>query len=353
MNINDYLDKYQNIPFKKSAFNEIDALIFASLAYPQYDKFIGRKKAVKGTSINSFLKDYDIRDLTNRRKQYIELLKRISVISRYKGLVISNYKHHNDPDSTKQFQAVTFIIKDLMIVSFCGTDGTMVGLKEDINMSYLDITPSDIEAIEYLRFLTKAYPYKKLILVGHSKGGRLALAAAKGLMNKNRIVRIYTFDAPNFQKDFYDDEYQKMLTRVNRYTPDESIIGRLISEPINCRIVKSNNSLIMQHDTSSWEIEGDHFKYEKEYSKRSTRIVNSLNSTFSKYSNEVKKEFTDTLFDLLDRLDIKELTTKEKNLLLIKKAIKKLPFELKKCSKEERTVLKTVLLGTLIDFIKD
>ena len=353
MELEEYLEKYSNVLFKESPFNEIDAMIFASLSYPHYDELFNVKKTNKSKDIQKGISQYDISNLTHRRKRHIGLLNRVNSSNRYKGIKLIKYISNNDKENEKQFQAVSFIIKDLLIVSYCGTDGTIVGYKEDINMSYLDITPGEIEAIEYLNQVSKKYPYKKIIIVGHSKGGRLAICAAKHYKKADRIKTVYAFDAPNFPKSFYDDDYQNILMKIKRYAPEESIVGRLINEPINCRIVKSTNSLLMQHDTYSWVIEDNHFVYLNGYSKRSTKIVNAFNGVVEKYPNDVKKEFTDILFDLFERLNITKLTTKEKNILLLKEALTKLPFEWRKTPREDRKVLRKILFSLIIDFITD
>lgn len=352
MDLFEYFDKYQDKSLKEEPFNEIDALIFSSLAYPKYQDFLEKKKSWNALDVLYSLKRYDYQSLMKRKQQYIELLKRTCSSKRFEGIKLVHFVSHHDEDIDKQFQAISFVIDKLVVVSFCGTDGTTVGLKEDMNMSYLDITPSELEAIEYLKIISKQFPRKQLIIVGHSKGGRLAITSAKFLENKEKLVNVYSFDAPNYQPYFYDDEYKEIDHLIKRFVPEESIIGRLISEPFGCRIVKSTFSLLMQHDTSSWVIENNHFCYLTNFTKRSTKIVNALNSVNSKYGVEVKKEFSDALFGFLEKLEIKQFSDKKTNLAILKEVALNLPGEWKNTPKEERKVLKDILLTTIVDFIK-
>ncbi len=353
MYLDDYLDKYQDISLIESPFNEIDAMIFASLAYPHYGDFLLINKDNSNSDILNALKYYDDSHLMKRRREYLRILSRVAGSNRFSNMKLINYQRNNNPELEKQFQAVSFAFKDYIVVSFCGTDGTVEGIKEDINMSFLDITPSEIEAIEYLSFIAHKYKKKKIYVVGHSKGGRLAITASKYLTKKDNLMWIYAFDSPNYSKRFYDNEYEKISPIIKFYAPVDSIIGRLITEPVEYHIVNSNNSLIMQHDTFSWLIIDNHFEYVKNFSKRSTRIVNTLNSTVVKYDLATKKEFTATLFNLLERLNFDGLSTKEKNLASLKEALKKLPAEWKNTPKEERKVLKEVLSSMILDYIKD
>ena len=109
----------------------------------------------------------------------------------------------------------------------------------------------------------------------------------------------------------------------------------------------------MQHDTSSWEINDNHFCYIANFSKRSTRIVNALNNVNDKYDSETKKEFSDTLFDLVTRLDVTSLSDKNTNMAILKESITKLPSEWKKTPKEERKILTSILLSTIVDYVKE
>lgn len=353
MYLDDYLDKYKDISFLESPFNEIDAVIFASLAYPHYGDFLCITKDNSSSDILRALDYFDDSHLMKRRKEYLRLLKRVAGSKRYEGMSLINYQRNNDKEMIKQFQAVSFAFKKMIVVSFCGTDGTIEGIREDMNMSFLDTTPAEIEAIEYLTHIATKYKKKDIYVVGHSKGGRLAITASKFLTKKDKLMWIYAFDSPNYGKEFYDEEYEKISPIIKFYAPVDSIIGRLITEPIDHHIVNSSNSMLMQHDTSSWIIIDNHFEYCDSFSKTSTRIVEALNSTVMKYDLEVKKEFTDTLFDLLERLNFNGLSTKEKNLALLKEAVIKLPKEWKKTPKESRDVLKSVLMSVAIDFIRD
>ena len=353
MDVFKYLDIYQSIPLDQAPFNEVDAMVFSSLAYPKYEEFLDERKEYNAQEILYLLTRYDETALMKRKRQYIELLHRVCASRRFGDLKLVHFVSHHDIDISKQFQAVSFVINKMVVICFCGTDGTTVGLKEDIDMSYLDFTPAELEAIEYLKLVAKSYPKKDIYITGHSKGGRLAISSAKHFEDKKRIKGIYSMDGPNYQPSFYDEEYKKIDKVIYRFVPEESIIGRLISEPKNYRIVKSKNSLLMQHDTSSWEIIDNHFCYLANFSKRSTRIVNALNGVNEKYDIETKKEFSDTLFDIVTRLDITAFSDKNTNLAILKESITKLPSEWKKTPKEERKVLKSILLSTFVDYMKE
>lgn len=353
MDLFDYLNDYQYVSLVKSPLNEIDMVIFSALAYPHYDEFIGNKETYNAKKMLEFLYNLDVTDMMDRKIDYLRLLKRVCQAPRYQGIKFYHFRVNHDEEATKQFQAITLIIGKIVVVSYCGTDGTTVGFKEDLNMSYLEVTPGEIEAIDYLKYIQKKKNPKYLYLVGHSKGGRLAEYSAKHYDKKERLLGVYTFDAPNFKKEFYDKEYEKISPLINVYLPEESIIGRLITESAHYKIVKSTRHLLMQHDTLSWEIEDNHFVYMNEFSKRSTRIVNSLNGVLDKYDNKTKKEFTDTLFDLIESANIKSFSTKDENIAKLKSAIPLFKDTWKNTPKEDRKSLKLILMSLVVDFVRN
>lgn len=351
MNVFNYLDDYKNVTFKEKHFNEIDALILSMISYVPFDE-MGFKKSIQPASKIVRLIDNYVPPLgTGERKlNYIRLLKEFCLSKRYGKTVFAFFKKERDTTTDKQFQALCLMMNQNLYISFCGTDATTLGWKEDFNMSYLDIVPSEIEASNYANFIAKRIWFKKIYLIGHSKGGRLAITAAKNLKKKKRLGAIFSFDAPNFPDTCYDEQYKAVDPYINSYAPDESIIGRLMPEHRKKKIVMSTNKLLMQHDTFSWIIEEGSFIYTKEYSEKSSRIVKTINHALSTYDQETKRVFVDALFDILERLDIEKLPN-EKDLLAF--FALKLPFiktEWKNTPKEQRDVIKKIIFDLVKDY---
>ncbi|MCB5629869.1 Mbeg1-like protein, partial [Bifidobacterium animalis] len=56
---------------------------------------------------------------------------------RYQNILLSNYINELDYQSIKQFAAITFQLEDSSIyVAFRGTDDTILGWREDFQMTY-------------------------------------------------------------------------------------------------------------------------------------------------------------------------------------------------------------------------
>ena len=351
MDVFDYLNQYKDISFKERRFNEVDALIIALLSYVPFDEIKLPKGKVKTSEVLKLLDFYiPPKNTSERRFKYLRLLKECCLSKRFGNSLFAYFRKERDPLNDKQFQAICVLLNQNLYISFCGTDATTLGWKEDFNMSYLETVPSEVEAAKYVNFIAKKFWFKKIHLLGHSKGGRLSITAAKNLKNKNRLGSIYSFDGPNFPLVCYDEQFKEIDSHIHSYAPNESIIGRLMPEYRAKTIVASTNSLLMQHDAFSWLIEDRSFVYDYQYSEKSTRIVNTINHTLTTYDDETKSLFVQGLFDILERLDIERLPS-EKELLTF--FAMRLPFvfrEWKNTSKEKRDVIKKIIFELFKDY---
>ena len=351
MNVFDYLNYYKNISFKEKHFNEVDALILSMISYVPFDDLGFSKHKQCASDIIRLLDAYVPPLGTGERKlNYLRLLKEFCLSKRYGKTLFAFFKKERDVATDKQFQALCLILNQNLYISFCGTDATTLGWKEDFNMSYLEIVPSEIEASNYANFIARKMWFKKIFLIGHSKGGRLAITAAKNLKNKKRLGSIYSFDAPNYPSVCYDEQYKSVNHLIHAFAPNESIIGRLMPEYRAKKIVCSTNKLLMQHDTFSWLIDDHSFVYTNEYSEKSTRIVKTINHALQTYDQETKHLFVDTLFDILERLNVERLPSEKDLLPFFALLFPSLKQEWKNTPKEQRDVVKKIIFDLVKDY---
>lgn len=352
MDVFNYLEQYKNISFKEKRFNEVDALIMAVLSYVPFDELKLEDKKASASEIHKLIEQYQAPVNSSERKlKYIDLLKRFCKSQRFGKAVFAFFRKERDPLNEKQFQAICIVLNDNLYISFCGTDATTLGWKEDFNMSFLEIVPSEIEAARYANFIADKFWFKKIYLLGHSKGGRLAITAAKKLNKRKRLAGIYSFDAPNYPSSSYDKSYKEIDSYIHAYTPNESIIGRLMNEYRAKKIICSTNKLIMQHDMFSWKINGNSFEYTNGYSDKSTRIVNTINKTLTDEDEETKRLFVETLFDLIDRIDISNIPAKKELVPFALTAFPTVRREWKNTSKEKRKVVKKIIFELIKDYL--
>mgnify|MGYP002508155868 CR=1 FL=1 len=98
------------------------------------------------------------------------------------------------PREETQFAALTVLPGDgSVFLAFRGTDGTLVGWKEDFNLSFMDVVPAQLEAAGYIQDFAASFP-GQLRLGGHSKGGNLAAAggALSAVKVRDRIASVWS-----------------------------------------------------------------------------------------------------------------------------------------------------------------
>ncbi len=254
-NILDYIIWRGDLSFNQSEINELDNIIFARFSYLPF-KNIKIEKTETIESIAKKMKELNIEEfLWEDDKDFIYYLGKSN---RFKNLEISDYIEVIDNSAEKQFAAVCISISNkLKYISFRGTDSSLVGWKEDLNMSFMEHVPSQREAVNYLNNIGKKGRYK-FILGGHSKGGNLAVYSAIFCEDKvrNKIEKVINADGPGFDRKIIETEnYKKILDKIETYIPQSSIVGRLLEHEEEYQVIESIQKGIMQHDIYSWQIE--------------------------------------------------------------------------------------------------
>ena len=149
LNFLDYLDWRGDIKFKERPINEVDNLIFSTLAYTDMEGLVHED----GITISELYQAY-VNAGYNQSNMVINpklLLEKTAKSERYKSVLVKCYVNEIDTEKHLQFSAVTFEIDEkLYYIAYRGTDNTLAGWHEDCNMSYLPKTPGQFEAAEYL-----------------------------------------------------------------------------------------------------------------------------------------------------------------------------------------------------------
>lgn len=137
---------------------------------------------------------------------------------------------------------------------------------------------------------------------GHSKGGNLAIYSASmcNRRTQNRIRTIYNDDGPGFTEEMLQEPgYLLMEERVQSFSPEHSVIGRLLHHRGECTIVGSSAKGILQHDALSWEVQGNHFVYRNQFTKQSDLLDDTLKKWLRNMDAAQKREFVENLFATL------------------------------------------------------
>lgn len=331
-NIFDYVKKYGRFTFKEKEFNDLDNLVFSSLAYLNFSKDI-----VNNNSLEEVAKIYlennkykEVAKLGIAQKEAYLLLEEIIKQPRYKYITLSNYEYSNNKDM--QFSALKFrISKKLIYISFEGTDELISGWKEDVQLACFFPVPSQKEAIKYAKRNIKLFG-PKVIIGGHSKGGNLALVSAMylNIFKYLKLKKVYSNDGPGLRKkEFKSLKYKRVRKKLVHIVPNYSMIGILLRND-KYKVIKSSKKNILCHAISNWEVKDDRL-VESELSKKSKNLEQRLIHWLETHTDIEKIKLTNTIFRILEDCNIKTVMelTKIKNIINVMKEIKNIDEETK------------------------
>ena len=153
---------------------------------------------------------------------------------RFSDVEMSAYCEQFDGGAQTQFAAVTFRLPSgTLVVTFRGTDDSLVGWKEDFNMAFQYPVPAQVSAAEYLKKVASLWD-GPILLTGHSKGGNLAVYAAMNAEDeiKDRVECIYSLDGPGFPEEVVKSfEYASVSDRIVKIVPDSSVVAMVLENP--------------------------------------------------------------------------------------------------------------------------
>lgn len=321
-NMFDYLEWRGDLTFDCAPFNEVDSLLFSWLVYVAFDGIVPESQKEQPIRIRDasrlFFRTHDLerilKETLSCTRNSAQLLKCMAESRRFSDVLLTGFVNRIDYEKETQFSAMTLRFGNHQTyVAFRGTDDTLVGWKEDFNMSFLPTVPAQVMAKEYLEEAARFNP-GPLYVGGHSKGGNLAVYAGVTVSEpvRKRIERIYNNDGPGFADlEKLEPVYSEMLPKTETYVPQSSIVGMLLEREGDYVVVQSAAWGLHQHDASSWQISGDHFVTVAALSETSQLITDTLREWLTHISTEQREHFVEVLYGILETTQAK--TTEELN----------------------------------------
>ena len=254
-NVFDYLAWRGDLPFSVAPFNAVDSLILSRLSYLPFDGVV--PAAFTGAMrISDAAAAMHSEGLQYRLAEDERLLDTLAASPRFQNAQLCGFVNLLNPVEEKQFAAVCIHLEgELPYAAFRGTDGTLVGWKEDFNMASSKAVPSQLEAAAYLNEASGTFS-GRLRAGGHSKGGNLAVYAAAFCRPsvQARIEAVYNHDGPGFLEETTErPEFARVRDRVHTFVPQSSVVGMLLEHGERTTVVHSTNTFLLQHDLYSWE----------------------------------------------------------------------------------------------------
>lgn len=305
--VSDYIDFRGDLSFEVSPLNEIDLYIISKLGKPDYTGIVpeGFGGIPVEEAVPRFLEKYypaepDLGALAS--PEILATIKRMPDEERYRGLILTAYTLRISEKTVEQFSAMTVILPDgTAVVTFAGTDDTLVAWKEDLLMAADNAVPAQKDAAAYLEMAAGKLP-GKIIVAGHSKGGNLAVYASAMASEdtRARISGIYNFDGPGFHHAFLSDPgYLSVKSRIHSILPRNSMVGVLMNRGEEISVAACAKHGIAAHDGFTWEVGRTAFVRAPSLSRESLAFKDSVSHALEGMDREERRAFIEELFSAL------------------------------------------------------
>ena len=317
-NVIDYIDWRGDITLRTSPFNEIDALALTQLAMIDLEGIVPTLEEGGFVTVGEAAERF-FEDKKRSRaplgliipKEIITIFEKMGKSERFSNMRLGCYVNNTDKAAEQQFSALTVRLGDgSFFVAFRGTDDTIVGWKEDLNLAFMPSIPSQIEAVSYFDRVGKLIR-GRVRVGGHSKGGNLAVFAAVKCRDnlRERITEVYNFDGPGFGASFISlDEYRQLEDRIKTVVPESSVVGMLFDNGKRYNVVKSTQNGIFQHNALSWECGREKLVRLPELCEQSKKVAAKINLLLADLDIEARRKFADAIYGVITSTEATTLT---------------------------------------------
>ncbi len=363
-NIVDYVCWRGDIPLDQVPLGEVDALILSYLAYMPFDDIVSSEFGGGDVALADAAREILARNeagelpLAFNPREDKRLLQAAADSERFGTMRLCGFVHRFDAEQEEQFCAMTVRPPHgPHVLAFRGTDRTVVGWKEDFNMSFSGVVPAQRSAIFYTREAAKKLD-APLILCGHSKGGNLAAYASlfSGEETQEKIACVYNFDGPGFNEEVIaSEEFGRVDMRIHVFVPQSSMVGILLwhSEPFT--VVRSESVSVLQHMPYHWQVMGGKLIVADGLSGDARLTDMTLKHWLRSLTPELRRQVIDGIYGVLSVSDGHQLSDlfEPKNVLAIIRAAGAMDEGTRGALLEAFKLLGSTLKEIVPDFIEE
>lgn len=303
----DYLEKVENLTFDQEPLNILDKVCINEIGYLTYEKWLTASDLKKPINLHDFAEGKELNPDYSFMvtKERVELAEAIVRSKRFAGLHLSNYRSVLDKEVEKQFAAMIFSLPELDYhqLVFRGTDDSVIGWKEDFQLTYSREIPAHRSA---MTFLEDHLPNLSghITVSGHSKGGNLALYSAvqSSTSLREKIAELLLLDSPGLMKSLLEKpSYQELKARMTVIRPQDSVVGVMLYWDRPAQLVAAEGIGFAQHNALSWEVDlaANDFAYEDQPTELSQRLEETFQEWIETLPKQQLKQVCDLVFDTI------------------------------------------------------
>ena len=303
----DYLEKVENLTFDQEPLNILDKVCINEIGYLTYEKWLTPNDLKKPIILHDYAEGKELNPDYSFMvtKERVELAEAIVRSKRFAGLHLSNYRSVLDKEVEKQFAAMIFSLPELDYhqLVFRGTDDSVIGWKEDFQLTYSREIPAHRSA---MTFLEDHLPNLSghITVSGHSKGGNLALYSAvqSSTSLREKIAELLLLDSPGLMKSLLEKpSYQELKARMTVIRPQDSVVGVMLYWDRPAQLVAAEGIGFAQHNVLTWEVDlaANDFVYEDQPTELSQRLEETFQEWIETLPKQQLKQGFDLVFDTI------------------------------------------------------
>ena len=303
----DYLEKVKELTFDQEPLNILDKVCINEIGYLTYEKWLTASDLKKPINLHDFAEGKELNPDYSFMvtKERVELAEAIVRSRRFASLSLSNYRSVLDKEVEKQFAAMIFSLPELDYhqLVFRGTDDSVIGWKEDFQLTYSREIPAHRSA---MTFLEDHLPNLsgRITVSGHSKGGNLALYSAvqSSTALREKIAELLLLDSPGLMKSLLEKpSYQELKSRMTVIRPQDSVVGVMLYWDRPAQLVAAEGIGFAQHNVLTWEVDlaANDFVYEDQPTELSQRLEETFQEWIETLPNQELKQGCDLVFDTI------------------------------------------------------
>lgn len=302
-----YLEKVKELTFDQEPLNILDKVCINEIGYLTYEKWLTASDLKKPINLHDFAEGKELNPDYSFMvtKERVELAEAMVRSRRFASLSLSNYRSVLDKEVEKQFAAMIFSLPELDYhqLVFRGTDDSVIGWKEDFQLTYSREIPAHRSA---MTFLEDHLPNLsgRITVSGHSKGGNLALYSAvqSSTSLREKIAELLLLDSPGLMKSLLEKpSYQELKARMTVIRPQDSVVGVMLYWEIPAQLVAAEGIGFAQHNALSWEVDlaANDFAYEDQPTELSQRLEETFQEWIETLPKQQLKQVCDLVFDTI------------------------------------------------------
>ena len=303
----DYLEKVENLTFDQEPLNILDKVCINEIGYLTYEKWLTASDLKKPINLHDFAEGKELNPDYSFMvtKERVELAEAMVRSRRFASLSLSNYRSVLDKEVEKQFAAMIFSLSELDYhqLVFRGTDDSVIGWKEDFQLTYSREIPAHRSAMtsleDHLPNLSG-----RITVSGHSKGGNLALYSAvqSSTSLREKIAELLLLDSPGLMKSLLEKpSYQELKARMTVIRPQDSVVGVMLYWDRPAQLVAAEGIGFAQHNALTWEVDlvANDFAYVDQPTELSQRLEETFQEWIETLPNQELKQVCDLVFDTI------------------------------------------------------